>query len=332
MSHEIAFNIRGKAQMAYVNEEPWHGLGQKLSAGSSIDTWIQEAGFDYTIEAAPVQYTTPAGIRVMDNRTVLYRSDSGENLAVVGDKYKVVQPRDVLEFFRDITESQQFELETAGALFKGQKYWALAKTGKTARIGGKNSKDVVNGYLMLATSCDGTLPTLAQFTSVRVVCNNTLRASINSNKKDNGAVKVSHRSVFNPDDVKVQLGIDTKWDSFIDGLNALADVKVTDKQALDFIVGLVGDPAKDANEQSDKTKAVATVFQLYKGKGRGANMKSSEDTAWGLVNSVTEYIDHFSGSSADNRMYLGQFYDGSYVKNQAFQTALNQFAGVAVAA
>jgi hypothetical protein len=35
-------------------------------------------------------------------------------------------------------------------------------------------KDVSNGYILLATACDGTLATTAQFTSIRVVCNNTL--------------------------------------------------------------------------------------------------------------------------------------------------------------
>ncbi|WP_397457282.1 DUF932 domain-containing protein, partial [Pseudomonas versuta] len=31
----------------------------------------------------------------------------------------------------------------------------------------------VNGYLLLATSCDGTLATTATPTTIRVVCNNT---------------------------------------------------------------------------------------------------------------------------------------------------------------
>ena len=33
---------------------------------------------------------------------------------------------------------------------------------------------MVKSHLLLATSCDGTLCTTAQFTSLRVVCNNTL--------------------------------------------------------------------------------------------------------------------------------------------------------------
>jgi hypothetical protein len=70
----------------------------------------------------------------------------------VGSRYNVVQPREVLEFYRDLTEVAGYELETAGALKAGRKFWALARTGKSAALKGK---DVVNGYLLLATSCDG---------------------------------------------------------------------------------------------------------------------------------------------------------------------------------
>jgi hypothetical protein len=51
----------------------------------------------------------------------------------------------------------------------------LAKTGQTAALKGK---DVSNGYILLATACDGTLATTAQFTSIRVVCNNTLAIAL----------------------------------------------------------------------------------------------------------------------------------------------------------
>jgi phage/plasmid-like protein (TIGR03299 family) len=87
----------------------------------------------------------------------------------------VVQPREVLEFYRDLTEVAGYELETAGVLKAGRKFWALARTGKSAALKGN---DVVNGYLLLATSCDGTLATVAMPTTVRVVCNNTLTIAL----------------------------------------------------------------------------------------------------------------------------------------------------------
>ena len=46
----------------------------------------------------------------------------------------------------------------------GRKFWALARTGQSTVL---KRKDRVDGYLLLATACDGTLATTAQFTSVR---------------------------------------------------------------------------------------------------------------------------------------------------------------------
>jgi hypothetical protein len=59
--------------------------------------------------------------------------------------------REILEFYRDLTEQSGFELETAGVLKGGKKFWALARTGQTLK-----GKDVSNGYILLATACDGT--------------------------------------------------------------------------------------------------------------------------------------------------------------------------------
>lgn len=49
-----------------------------------------------------------------EEQKVLYRSDSHLPLSVVSSRYKVVQPMEVLEFYRDLTEQFGFELETAG--------------------------------------------------------------------------------------------------------------------------------------------------------------------------------------------------------------------------
>ena len=65
-------------------------------------------------------------------------------IAVVSKRFQVVQPREILEFYRDLTQVSGFALETAGVLKGGKKFWALAKTGQSALLKGN---DRVNGYL-----------------------------------------------------------------------------------------------------------------------------------------------------------------------------------------
>ena len=67
----------------------------------------------------------------------------------------------------------------------------MAKTGQSMALKGN---DVTNGYILLATACDGTLATTAQFTSIRVVCNNTLAVALANGNR--GVVKVPHNTSF----------------------------------------------------------------------------------------------------------------------------------------
>src|SRR3990167_8361757 len=166
--------------MAYAGATPWHGLGNNLPKKQPIEIWQREAGMDWQILESPVHFKADSighlgSIHSYPEQKVLYRSDTKSPLSVVSKRYHTVQPREVLEFYRDLTEVSGYELETAGILKGGRKFWALARTGQGAALKGN---DQVNGYLLLATSCDGTLATTATPTTVRVVCNNTLTIAL----------------------------------------------------------------------------------------------------------------------------------------------------------
>lgn len=174
MAHQIE-------NMAYIGTTPWHGLGSRLTEKQPLEVWQREAGMDWQIQESPVHFKADAighlgSIHSFPAQKVLFRSDTKAPLSVVFQRYQVVQPREVLEFYRDLTERSGYELETAGVLKDGRKLWALARTGQSTALKGS---DVVNGYLLLATSCDGTLATTATPTTIRVVCNNTLTIAIN---------------------------------------------------------------------------------------------------------------------------------------------------------
>ena len=101
MAHELDMT-NNRANMAYVGDKPWHGLGQELTYNAPIETWEKEAGMDWDIDVASVEFTNFDGeTKRFKNRYALYRSDNDEGLGIVSPNYKVVQPRQALEFFRD---------------------------------------------------------------------------------------------------------------------------------------------------------------------------------------------------------------------------------------
>lgn len=320
MAHEIA-------TMAYINAEPWHGLGQRLSPNQPIERWQMQAGMDWQIKEAPVLFNANQdegsllNLRSNADTKVLYRSDSLEPLSVVSKRYQVVQPKEVLEFYRDLVAVGGFELETAGVLKNGKKLWALAKTGQETTLKGG---DKVKAYLLLATSCDGTLATTAQFTSIRVVCNNTLQLAVADSK---GSVKVPHSTKFDPVQVKQDLGLGlTAWERFNDSIKQLAERKVNRFETMNYLVEVLGDPALPLNLQPNQ-KAIQNVYNLFNGAGKGADMASANGTAWGLLNGITEHVDsHRRAMSQDHRLDSAWFGVGAKIKAKAFESAMELVA------
>jgi phage/plasmid-like protein (TIGR03299 family) len=253
----------------------------------------------------------------------LFRSDTNAPLSVVSQRYQVVQPREILEFYRDLTEVSGFELETAGVLKGGRKIWALAKTGQSMALKGN---DVTNGYILLATACDGTLATTAQFTSIRVVCNNTLAVALANGNR--GVVKVPHNTSFDAQAVKKQLGISVSaWDEFMYGLKNLSERKVKPAEAQNYVWRVFNDGSNKSSTSSSNERAMAKVMTLFEGGGQGADLSSAKGTAFGLLNSITEFVDHERRAlNPDNRLDSAWFGQGAAIKQKALDEALLMIA------
>jgi len=254
--------------MAYAGAIPWHGLGKSLPANQSIETWAQAAGMDWRIEESPVQFIAESAghlgsIHSFNEQKVLYRSDTAEPLSVVSNRYKVVQPMEILEFYRDLAEISGYELETAGVLKGGRKLWALARTGQSANLKGG---DLVHSYVLLATSADGSLATTATPTTVRVVCNNTLGVALNGASQ---AVKVRHSTVFDPQAVKKELGIAvSRFDGFMYEMRMLAERKVKSHEAMSYFLKVLCEGQEYGNTSAKPAvlmneRALKTVQGLY---------------------------------------------------------------------
>jgi phage/plasmid-like protein (TIGR03299 family) len=331
--------------MAFVGATPWHGLGNQLTQNQPIEVWAQQAGMDWRIESSDVSYMAQNQrgqniIMPFEEQRVLYRSDTHAPLSVVSQRYQEVQPKQILEFYRDLTEQSGFELETAGVLKGGKKFWALARTGQSSALKGK---DVSNGYILLATGCDGTLATTAQFTSIRVVCNNTLAIALKGQNSSAGVVKVPHSTKFDAQKIKQQLGISVRaWDEHMYEMKQLSQRKVTQTEAAAYFDAVFNNSSLSPIEQDEgiiqfyrnvatkadnKTepngRAMSKVMTMFNGHGRGAELSSAKDTAYGLLCSITEFADHERRAmSQDHRLDSAWFGAGAGLKQRGLEQAL----------
>ena len=326
MAHQITTRADNFAEMAYTGETPWHGLGQKLEENAPIEQWITSAGMDYTVRKTKIQYYADRAendLRVDPDFVALVRSDNGERLGIVGEDYQIVQPFEVLEFFRDLVKDAGFKLHTAGTLFGGKRYWALAQL-EGATIAGW---DKVGGYYLLSTTADGTRATEGRETTVRVVCNNTLSMALSHDLTAHG-FRLSHRERFEADKIlQKQLGLAQEhFHKFMEAANGLSKIKCSLAGADEFLMKLLASkPVEGLDDEANprRPKGIDSILALFEGAGRGAEQKGSKGTMWGLLNSVTEYVDHFAtAKTLDHRLDRAMWGTGDRLKTEAFMQAL----------
>ena len=335
MAHELDMT-RGQAAIAFRGAVPWHGLGAEILPQDSLEDIRIKAGLDYDVIKTPALYSVPmdsaypgrkgggTGIATSSDRCVLYRSDTGDDLSVVSTKYQVVQPKQIVNFYRSLTEQYGFQVEVVGALKGGRKVWALANTANCINLPGE---DRVKGYLLLATSYDGTMATQARFTAIRVVCNNTLTLANSEGRPD---VSVPHSATFDEVKVKQDLGLGNAWNVFAENAQHMVDTRknnddfarlllasyynlTTDAQISDF-------QADEKNNVSfDKlVKRMATALN----DSPGAHLAAARDTLWGALQAVTFDVDHQAPSrSVDTRLDKAWFGTGDTIKRRAYEFA-----------
>ena len=315
MAHMIDTFSRATASYASTQRE-WHGLGQLMTTGASIEDWQREAGMDYKVQRSVIRYATerdlthPSQFRTVDDKHVLFRSDTGAPLGVVSDGYKVVQPMEVLEFFRDWAEQGGLTIESAGVLFGGRRYFATAKLSDAVSIDG--GRDTVVPYALLSTSADGSLATECRWTTVRTVCNNTLTMA----RKGAAAFKVSHRSVFVAEDARMAVeSAHEEFGAFMTAARYLSTVSMKVDEAEDMTLRLL---MKTNEEVTRASAGFNRIMGLFNGQGMGSNFETAHDTAWGWLNAVTEYVDHHSRTrSEENRQASALWGQGDALKAKA---------------
>jgi phage/plasmid-like protein (TIGR03299 family) len=315
MAHMIDTTSRAFASYASTQRE-WHGLGQMMTAGATIEDWQREAGMDYKVQRSVIRYATERDLtnaedfRTVDDKHVLFRSDTGAHLGVVSDSYKVVQPTEVLEFFRDWAAQGGLTIESAGVLFGGRRYFATAKLSDAVSVDG--GRDTVVPYALLSTSADGSRATECRWTTVRTVCNNTLTMA----RKGAAAFKVSHRSVFVADDARAVVeSAHAEFGAFMQAARSLANIKMTTKDAEDMTLQLL---MKTNEEVTRASAGFNRVMGLFNGAGMGSNFETAHDTAWGWLNAVTEYADHHARARSDeNRTASALWGAGDALKQKA---------------
>jgi phage/plasmid-like protein (TIGR03299 family) len=325
MAHQIDTTSLNRASYASTQRE-WHGLGELMPVGQDVEAWAQAAGMEYKVQRGVIRYATERltpdaaihNLKSIEDKLVLFRSDTGAPLGVVSDSYKVVQPREVLEFFREWAQANACTIESAGVLFGGKRYFATAKMANAVAVA-NTGKDTVVPYILLSTSADGSLATEGRLTHVRTVCNNTLTAAL----KGAASFKISHRTAFKAEECRTIIeAAHEEFGAFMEMARKLASIKVESRLAEDMTALLLTTPTRNIDAAKDSA-GFHRIMGLFQGGGKGSTLETARETSWGWLNACTEYVDHHVRARSDeNRIASATWGPGADLKQRAVEIAL----------
>jgi phage/plasmid-like protein (TIGR03299 family) len=315
MAHELEM-IGGQAQMAYVGETPWHGLGVRVSNDLTPEQMMKAAGLDWKVIKADTyaQHIDSEGNvnMVPTGRQALLRDSDGKVLTEVGKGWNPVQNEEAFKFFDEFVRAGQMEMHTAGSLKDGQVIWAMADLKDGFTVFGN---DQVDGYLLFSNPHKYGASVNVRFCLNRVVCNNTLTAALN--ERNGRAVRINHRTKFDADKVKEILGIShNKVELFKQQAEFLGSKRYVKADIETFFGEVLGRSESENRSLSRSAEQAVEVLHTQP----GAEIR--EGTFWQLFNAVTYLCDHKLSRSADTRLTSAWFGPNANRKEKALEVAL----------
>jgi phage/plasmid-like protein (TIGR03299 family) len=321
-----------------IKPKVWQVLGKTITNCTDSAEAIAEAGLDFTVLKRPNIHPLPSGVNIIsDNSYFTFRTDTE---AVLGDKigsdYEVVQNTDAFAFFDSIVkEYGGINYETAGSIGYGEVTYITAKLPDYIRVG---RNDMVEQYLFLTSSHDGSGSITIAFTPVRIYCRNTLNAAL---RNCTNCIKIRHTAsaAEKLKSAHQMLGLTNQLAQELDGIfNHWAKLRISDPQ-LKKLIQLAMSPNKEtlAKIQTGKEQELSSQFNNtvssvmeYALTSDTQQEATTKGTLYGFYNSITGYHQNVRNFKDDESKFKSIMAGTGLQRNQsAFDLATNfaEFGG-----
>jgi len=291
MSHNFEMGMFGN------NQPAWHNLGKVLPHKVySIEEALMESGITWTVDKQDIK--TAVDNVVIPNTKALVRSTDKSVLGIVGDRYEVLQPSKVFEFFEPFLGEKMSHITSAISLEEGRKIVVSIELDDNVReiVNG----DIIKNHVMLATSYDSSLATIVKSVNTRVVCANTLKSALW--EKDGLCSKIRHTASQNWKLANVKALIQEQICTLDNDAEIYRRMANTPLDFTGFFVYLEDLFAKDliaANKIKPTTLRDLRPTEQIIGNylhTRDLREPGIADTMWSGFNAVTKYLTHQRGS------------------------------------
>lgn len=311
--------------MAYYGDVPWHGLGKQVSKGVTAEQMIREAGLDWQVALKPARGATKINKKEEYSRyEVLRQPREGTDetevlLGLVSRRYQPLQNSEAFEFFDPIVGASKAHFETAGALGEGERIWVMARM--------PGAMEIVRGdeclkYLLLSNTHSGEGSVIVKFTSVRVVCQNTLMLAMEDGQK---AYRVRHskRMQFKLEELSEFLAITQQiYQMAEESFRRFAQIQMKGGR-LDEYFGMLF-PRSEAQEHKGEFPPRWEELRKVFDSQPDLQLPGVQGTLWAAYNAVTRFEDYKQPQPDERpgqRLQRAWFGGGADIKLKALEKA-----------
>lgn len=283
----------------------WHrGIGASITPDMSIDDQLIAARLDWEVETSAIRY---ADRYESEYKKAVYRTDTGELLDCCGKNWKPYQNKDLVETFHRFCEGTNLKIDHMGALEGGRVIFAGADLKTDFDV--RNVGDVVSGRLLLFNFHKVGYGLQVKLQAERLICTNGMTLPVTT-----GSRIINHVKAFDSSKVEKILEAALKnVNEFESTATKLASTSMSVDQATLLLINEFGNPKLPIDQQP---AVVETCLRLFSGGGMGSDLLSAYDTAWGLLNSVTEFFNHRSQVRNGTATHLSSLLLGSKARQQ----------------
>jgi phage/plasmid-like protein (TIGR03299 family) len=318
MAHNLADNSIGGKSFYSLRQSGWHNLGNVVDAPVSDERCAQLAGVDWDVNLQPLLRDDMVAI---ESHMATVRSDNGATLGVVGRNYTPMQNRDMFAWFRGLEGVAKITIETAGALGKGETVWAMARCdGLRLDLGDGG----IQPYLLFANGHDGSRRVTIMPTTVRVVCQNTLRMAEGAGKRKgtlSSGYALRHTSGIADALASIQKAYaktSEAWKRTEEALRFLASRRITNEglqrlftepwipkkaEVKNLITGEVLSTVVEDKDEGVRALAIRQARERRLNEllvSPTCKIGKLGDTWYAAVQAVTEYLDHEAVTRGEN--------------------------------
>lgn len=294
----MAANVESMGWVGNIEaDRPWHMSREKLygyggTSPMTAEDTMRISRLDWRVNLHPCAVEVGGQVHKSEEFFSIVRDRDQKILGVCSERYHPIQNSDAFGFLDAVVgELAQLRYVTAGSIDGGKRVWLLAQL-----VGDQFSLepilgDKTNMYLMATTGHDGKNSLKVKFTSVRIVCQNTLNLALRTGE-DGVSIKHMGDPMRKLQQAREILGLATEEaESFRKVSSWLAGMRINSSYVKEFMEELLPTEGKGDKAVTRATNIRNELLDLSV-NGKGTHIDGVFGSRWGLLNAITEYNTH----------------------------------------